>query len=183
MIARFGRTVCIVSVLLACPLAAIPASAQNARSTLGTVQQLASHAEIIFHGTVLAIEHQPAVTPDSLATVRIRFLVREAVRGATVGQTLTISEWQGLWDSGQRYRVGQNVILFLHAPSAASGLTSTVGGEGGRLLVDRYGMVGLPRELSTSTPSMADDYGENPGKPQRIRARELMNLIRRAVVE
>src|SRR5713226_8041859 len=46
----------------------------------------------------------------------------------------------GLWSSGQRYRVGERVLLFLYPPSKL-GLTSTVGAEIGRFRVDPAGQV------------------------------------------
>ena len=46
----------------------------------------------------------------------------------------------GLWSSGQRYRVGERVLLFLYPPSKL-GLTSAVGAEIGRFNVDPLGRV------------------------------------------
>jgi hypothetical protein len=51
---------------------------------------------------------------------------------------LTVLEWLGLWSSGQRYAVGEHVLLFLYPPSKL-GLTSAVGGALGQFRVDSAG--------------------------------------------
>jgi hypothetical protein len=53
---------------------------------------------------------------------------------------LTIHEWAGLWTSGERYRVGQHVLLFLYSPSKL-GLTSPVAGGMGRFPMDSRGQI------------------------------------------
>lgn len=107
--------------------------------TLG-FPQVARAAGTIFSGTVTAIARHPAGHGQSVETVAITFRVEEAIRGATPGQDLTISQWMGLWSSGQRYRVGEHVLLFLYPPSKL-GLTSCVGGPVGRFTVDPVGRV------------------------------------------
>jgi hypothetical protein len=107
--------------------------------TLG-FPQVARAAGTIFSGTVTAIARHPAGRGQSVETVAITFRVEEAIRGATPGQDLTISQWMGLWSSGQRYRVGEHVLLFLYPPSKL-GLTSCVGGPVGRFTVDPLGRV------------------------------------------
>ena len=58
-----------------------------------------------------------------------------------MGQQLTIHEWAGLWAVGERfYRVGERLMLFLHAPSKL-GLTSPVGGAAGRFSVGQGGRI------------------------------------------
>jgi hypothetical protein len=73
-------------------------------------------------------------------TVAITFHIENAIRGATPGEDLTISQWIGLWAGGQRYRVGEHVLLFLYPPSKL-GLTSCVAGGMGRFNVDQWGRV------------------------------------------
>ncbi len=92
-------------------------------------------AGIIFSGTVTNIEARPASDGQSLQTVAITFRVSDAIRGATPGETLTISQWTGLWSAGQRYRVGERVVLFLY-PASRLGLTSSVSGVMGRFEMD-----------------------------------------------
>jgi len=110
--------------------------------------QLARAAGIIFSGTVTEIAHGPANAGKPIQTVAVTFRVETAIRGATPGDTLTISEWIGLWASGQRYRVGERVMLFLY-PFSKIGLTSCVEGAMGRFPVDPAGRVLLsPQQLS-----------------------------------
>lgn len=102
--------------------------------------QLARAAGIIFSGAVTSIARHRARPGETVETVAITFHVENAVRGATPGDTLTISEWIGLWSGGQRYRVGERVMLFLYSPSKV-GLTSCAGGSLGRFDVDDAGRV------------------------------------------
>jgi len=53
----------------------------------------------------------------------VTFHIESGLRGATAGRNLTINEWIGLWSSGQRYAVGERVLLFLY-PKSKLGLTS-----------------------------------------------------------
>jgi hypothetical protein len=71
-------------------------------------------------------------------TVQITFRIEQAIRGTRAGQILTIREWAGLWNSGQRYHPGERLLLFLYSPSSL-GLTSPVGGASGRFTVDSGG--------------------------------------------
>jgi hypothetical protein len=77
--------------------------------------------------------------------VRITFRVEHGIRGVHRGQTLTIREWAGLWESGERYRPGEPVLLFLYPPSKL-GLTSTVGGASGHFAIDGNGQIALAEE-------------------------------------
>jgi|GraSoiStandDraft_60_1057301.scaffolds.fasta_scaffold32622_2 hypothetical protein len=102
--------------------------------------QFVRAAGTIFSGTVTKIERRPAAARQSVETVAVTFRIENALRGATPGQDLTITQWIGLWSSGQRYRVGERVLLFLY-PVSKLGLTSCVGGALGRFAVDRSGQV------------------------------------------
>ncbi len=62
------------------------------------------------------------------------------MRGTASGQSVTIHEWAGLWSRGDRYRVGEHVLLFLYPPSRL-GLTSPVSGAMGRFAVGRQGQI------------------------------------------
>src|SRR5258708_29179611 len=53
---------------------------------------------------------------------------------------LTIHEWAGLWSIGERYRLGERVLLFLYPPSKL-GLTSPVAGAVGRFAMDSQGHI------------------------------------------
>jgi hypothetical protein len=115
----------------------IPAT--TPRGTVG-FPLIARAAGTIFSGTVIAVARRPPPHGQSLETVVITFHIENSIRGATPGRDLTISQWIGLWSGGQRYRVGERVLLFLYPPSKL-GLTSSVGGEMGRFTVDVWGRV------------------------------------------
>ena len=138
--------------ILAGPLLAVlllrgaVAGQTNAVSQLNAIPNLSNltrSAGYIFSGTVVSVEQAASAGGNAVATVRITFRVDEAVRGVKAGQTLTIREWAGLWDAGERYRPGQRVMLFLYPPSRL-GLTSPVGGPQGRFNLDHNGQIELP---------------------------------------
>lgn len=104
--------------------------------------QFVRAAGMIFSGTVTKIERRPATAGQSVEAIAVTFRIENALRGATSGQNLTITQWIGLWSSGQRYRIGERVLLFLY-PASKLGLTSCVGGTLGRFAVDRTGQVML----------------------------------------
>jgi len=101
---------------------------------------IARAAGAIFSGTVTLIARRPASSSQAVETFVITFHIENAIRGATPGEDLTISQWIGLWSSGQRYRVGERVLLFLYPPSKL-GLTSCVAGAMGRFTIDPRGRV------------------------------------------
>jgi hypothetical protein len=110
--------------------------------------QLARRAGIIFSGTVISIERtSPGISSEAIGTVAITFHVESPIRGATAGEWLTITQWIGLWSSGQRYRTGERLLLFLY-PRSRIGLTSCVGAAMGRFAVDSSGVVQLsPQQI------------------------------------
>ncbi len=124
------------------PIATLPR--RPAPGTFG-FQQLTQAAGAIFSGTVISIRRQPASRAHALETVAITFRVENAIRGVTPGESLTISQWMGLWSSGQRYSVGERLLLFLY-PRSTLGLTSCVGSSLGRFKLDAAGRVMLSAE-------------------------------------
>jgi len=102
--------------------------------------EMARAAGTIFSGTVTAIARHPATQGQAIETVAITFHVEKAFRGVTPGEDFTISQWIGLWSAGQRYRVGERVLLFLYPPSKL-GLTSCVASPIGRFRIDPVGRV------------------------------------------
>lgn len=102
--------------------------------------KIAKAAGIIFSGTITSVVRHPATLHQSIETVAITFHVEQAIRGATRGEELKISQWIGLWSSGQRYQVGERVLLFLYPPSKL-GLTSCVSAPMGRFAVDPRGRI------------------------------------------
>jgi hypothetical protein len=101
-------------------------------------------AGIIFSGQVTAVDAAVGragsyLGQDAVSTT-VTFQVENAVRGTSVGQSLTIHEWAGLWANGERYRVGERVMLFLYSPSKL-GLTSPVARPMGRFAIDSQGRI------------------------------------------
>ncbi len=122
-------------------------------------------AGMIFSGTVLKVAHlRPAGFPG---ITQITFRVENAIRGTRSGQTVTVREWAGLWGAGERYRLGERVLLFLY-PRSKLGLTSPVGGASGRYEVDHAGQVLVG--------------GVGP-RPQPIHIQEFAARLRRAAQE
>ena len=109
-----------------------------------TLRQLTSRAGYIFVGRVKSVQYIPA-NSGHVPILRIRFQVEQGLRGVRSGSVLTIRQWAGLWDAGQRYRRGERLLLFLYRPSKL-GLTSPVGGTCGRFGLDRNGQVLLGME-------------------------------------
>jgi hypothetical protein len=110
-----------------------------------TFQQLARAAGTIFAGTVTGIEPGAAAGGSAVPTVAVTFRVQLPLRGAATGGSLTILEWLGLWSSGQRYVVGEHVLLFLYPPSKL-GLSSAVGGSLGQFRLDLEGRILLSQQ-------------------------------------
>jgi hypothetical protein len=102
--------------------------------------QITRAAGTIFMGTVISIMPGRKSSTDSLESVAINFHVERSLRGTHAGQQLTIVQWMGAWRSGQRFHVGEHVLLFLYPPSKL-GLTSSVAGPLGRFSVDALGRV------------------------------------------
>jgi hypothetical protein len=95
---------------------------------------MSDKAAVIFVGQVIAVRQQSG---DGIASgfVEIQFRVDQAIRGCTTGTSYTLHEWSGLWSGGaQRYRVGQTLLMFLHAPGA-SGLSSPISGLDGAITI------------------------------------------------
>jgi hypothetical protein len=106
-------------------------------------------AGIIFSGTVASVSRAPSGTSQPSQTLAITFHIEQGIRGATSGQDLTIFQWLGVWTGGQRYSVGDHVLLFLYQPSKL-GLTSCVGGSLGRFAAGATGKVTLTAEYQAA---------------------------------
>ena len=103
-------------------------------------QRLVRSAGIIFSGRVIFIGHDTSSSGPGSSSNAVTFQVEQAMRGAAAGRSLTIHEWAGLWASGERYRVGDRLLLFLYAPGKL-GLTSPVAGDIGRFALNSRGMI------------------------------------------
>lgn len=95
---------------------------------------------MIFSGQVVSIAHDSTIGGASIETIAITFHIDRALRGPGTGRNVTIHEWLGAWSSGQRYRAGERILLFLY-PTSKLGLTSCVAGPLGRLKVDAAGRI------------------------------------------
>lgn len=147
------------------PLWATPEPRQLPAASLLTLR-----AGYIFAGTVKAVRRVTPRARTGVATVQITFRVDKAIRGVHAGQTLAVREWAGLWESGERYRAGERVLLFLYRPSKL-GLTSPVGGLAGRFKIDQEGQVILDPGRSDPgplDPRRAGALSSNPTTPARF---------------
>ena len=106
----------------------------------GSFPEIVRAAGMIFSASVKKVERRPVNAGQAVETIAITLHVEQAMRGATTGEDLTISQWIGLWSSGQRYRIGERVLLLLY-PKSKLGLTSCVAGALGRFELDGTGRV------------------------------------------
>jgi len=109
------------------------------------MQHLVRSSGMVFAGVVLQVRRSGS------GATQITFRVQTAIRGVRRGQTVRISEWSGLWNSGERYVTGERVMLFLY-PQSKLGLTSPVGGKTGRYSVNAAGQVIVPGPLRGTHP-------------------------------
>ena len=168
-----------------CAALAVTVAAQNRpvvpRLGVPTFQHLTRNSGYIFSGTVKSVSMLEPDSLNSVGSIKITFHVENAVRGVRKGQMLVVREWAGLWESGgesgEHYRVGERVALFLFRPGKL-GLTSPVGGALGRFEVDPYGHVLLNRghvAAISADPVLADRWHGR----SRLTWKELSNGIRR----
>jgi len=156
----------------------LPAIAQNFESAL-SLHQMTRDSGYIFAGKVMRIERVAGSLTADVPTVRITFQVEQGIRGVRTGQTLVIREWVGLWEQGERYRLGESVLLFLYRPSQL-GLTSPVAGRLGRFTIDKSGKI----DLKLDHVSLASDPAEvNLRGKTRVSRRDFARAIRRMVEE
>jgi hypothetical protein len=113
-------------------------SASAPQTVLDVLQQMSGQADVVFTGQVVAVRQ-----PQGAGVVEVEFQVDQAIRGCSAGTPYILREWAGLWSVGvQRYRVGQRLLMLLHAPSAA-GMSSPVGGLDGAIPIRQGGTVSL----------------------------------------
>ena len=112
-------------------------------SIVDELHAMSAQAGVIFAGEVLAIRHQGDA---GTSWVDVEFRVEEAIRGCGGQGTYRLREWAGLWTGGiQRYRVGEQLLMLLHAPSAM-GLSSPVGGQDGAIPITGSGTAPGPKD-------------------------------------
>jgi hypothetical protein len=95
-------------------------------------------AGVIFSGRVISIGHDGSASGEATPSTTVTFRVERAIRGTSAGQDLTIHEWAGLWAGGERYRIGEHVLLFLYSPGRL-GFSSPVAGSMGRFSTNSRG--------------------------------------------
>jgi hypothetical protein len=143
----------VAAVLLMAPLAWGQApSANGAQTVTDLLHQMSDRADVIFMGQVLTV-HLPDGGRPASGIVEIQFRVDEAIRGCKTGQPYVLHEWGGLWAGSGRYRVGQRLLMLLHAPGAG-GLSSPVGGLDGAILIRQSGIVASLAESTTRPPPL-----------------------------
>lgn len=146
-----------------------------------SLTQLTRKAGFIFAGRVLRVE-RPAPQPDRVPMVRITFRVEQALRGVWRGQSFTLTQWAGAWDSGPQYRPGQRLLLFLY-PRSRTGLTSVVGGRLGQFELDARGNVVLRGDQQRILLNPRDYRRMRPRPPAKYGYRDFAGRIRRAADE
>jgi hypothetical protein len=141
-----------------------------------SLAQLARKAGYVFDGTVLSVV-RVGKAPNAVPAMQITFRVERGIRGTQTGQILTVREWAGLWEAGERYRPGERVVLFLYPPSKL-GLTSPVAGSFGRFPVDSKGLVNVQPERT----AMRSDDAPHRQRP-RLSSEDFARIIQRPEVE
>jgi hypothetical protein len=138
------RALAIAALLIApCAHGQAVTDAQS-QTVVDILHQLADRADVIFAGQVLAMRPNASV-------VEVEFRVDQAIRGCTAGTPYILREWVGLWaGDNQRYRVGQRLLMLLHAPSAA-GMSSPIGGLDGAIPI-RQGGAAMAAGDDAATP-------------------------------
>jgi len=146
--------------------------------TLPDLGHLTRTSGYIFGGTVTSVARAAAASSGAVATMQITFRVEQAVRGVQTGQILTIHEWAGLWDAGERYHPGEQVMLFLYPPSHL-GLTSSIAGSQGRFTIDPSGHIILP-PARINAPRPAAGATLRPSSGTTISLRTFLRAIQQA---
>jgi hypothetical protein len=153
--------------------------AAPARRFMPSLAQLTARSGYIFAGTVLHVERATAAGTNQIETVQVQFRVDQAVRGVKRNQVFTLREWMGLWNTGERYRPGERVFLFLY-PASKLGLSSPVGGALGRFAVDAKGQIVLTKSrLAVLRPELPKRTAGRDGVP-RLDTREFARAVSRA---
>jgi hypothetical protein len=142
------------AVLLMAPIAWGQASPSGGtQSVTDVLHQMSDRADVIFMGQVLTVRLPEGAGPAS-GIVEIEFRVDQAIRGCKSGQPYVLREWGGLWTgSSGRYRVGQRLLMLLHAPSRG-GMSSPVGGLDGAIPIRQSAVSASPEKNATPPPSL-----------------------------
>jgi hypothetical protein len=137
------------------PVAVGSGTGQIARTVEDVLHGMSDEADVIFVGQVVAIRPHDG---DGLGSgfVEIDFEVDQAIRGCA-GGAYALREWAGLWaGDANRYRVGQRLLMLLHAPGA-SGLSSPVGGLDGAIPIRGVADASPPGTAVENAPAPVAD--------------------------
>jgi hypothetical protein len=140
--------------LLTAPIAWGQATSSAGSQTVTDVlHEMSDRAEVIFMGQVLAVRLPGGAGPAS-GIVEVDFRVDQAIRGCRAGEPYVLREWGGLWaGESHRYRVGQRLLMLLHA-SSAGGMSSPVGGLDGAIPIRQSTKVAAVAESATAPSSL-----------------------------
>ncbi len=145
MCGRFRQAARWLAIGLLGVAAAVQAQTAPPATVTEALQALAARAAVIFAGHVVAIDRQ-----DASGFVDVRFHVDDAVRGVAGNSSYVLREWSGLWTGGQaRYRVGQRLLMLLHA-RGPSGMSSPVNGQDGVIPIVAGGEAPLAHGTGTA---------------------------------
>lgn len=142
------------------------------------LRSLTRRSGTIFAGRVLAIQLLQPRFGGEVPTVRVTFRVEHGIRGPRTGTQFVLRQWAALWNRGQRYSVGERVLLFLY-PISKVGLTSAVAGERGRFLIDPKGQLVVNAERAKLFDDAQLQMSMRPRNPRtRIPIRDVHRMIR-----
>jgi hypothetical protein len=142
---------------------------------------VAHKAGYIFSGRVKSVERISSNPASSVPVMRVTFQVDKGFVGVRSGQELVIHECAGLWQSGESYRPGEKVLLFLYPPSKL-GLTSPVGGVSGRFSLDPGGRIIINPVRSGIGPLRPPPRARIPNAAL-LRPEDFVRALRRALEE
>jgi hypothetical protein len=167
--------------IAACPLLNAQSKSTPSPSIpqVSELRQITRQSGAIFAGRVISVQYLRPRFSNEVPTMRITFRIERGIRGARTGSRFVLREWAALWNSGERYRVGERVLLFLYPPSKV-GLTSPVAGARGRFQVDSKGQVILNAERARLfEEARAVGWNRTPGAKMYISLREVNRVVRR----
>jgi len=142
------------------------------------LRNLTRRSGAIFAGRVLAVQLLQPRFGGEVPTVRVTFRVERGIRGPRTGTQFVLRQWAALWNNGQRYSVGERVLLFLY-PASKVGLTSAVGGERGRFRIDPKGQLVVNAERAKLFDDAQLQISMRPRIPRtRIPIRDVHRMIR-----
>ena len=140
------------------------------------LREMTRRSGAIFAGRVLSVQYLRPRFTDEVPTMRVIFRVERGIRGTRTGGRFVLREWAALWNGGERYRVGERVLLFLY-PASRVGLTSPVGGERGRFRIDAKGQVIVNAERA----ELFEKAWVPERSPNRLRTRVRLSDVGRMI--